>query len=70
MFAVLKKSNGNAYLYKLNYNASGAGTASYISSVNLGSGDNNAGSNYEVDSGGSTYTVSYTHLTLPTKRIV
>ena len=60
MFAVLKKSNGNAYLYKLNYNASGAGTASYISSVNLGSGDNNAGSNYEVDSGGSTYKYIFT----------
>ena len=55
MFAVLKKSNGNAYLYKLNYNNSGAGTTSYISSVNLGSGDNNAASNYEVVSGGTTY---------------
>ncbi len=59
MFAVLKTSGG-AYLYKLNYNASGAGTTSYISSVNLGSGDNNAASNYEVDSGGSTYKYIFT----------
>ena len=55
MFAVLKRSNGTAYMYKLNYNASGAGTTTYLSSVNLGSGDNNAASNYEVDSGGTTY---------------
>ena len=62
MYAILKKDNSNndLYLYKLNYNSSGVGTSTYISSVNLGTGENNAASNYEVESGGTTYKYIFT----------
>ena len=43
MYAILKRTNtSQVYLYKLNYNASGAGTTTRISSINIGTGDNNA----------------------------
>ena len=61
MFAILKRTNtSQIYFYKLNYSASDVGTASHISSVNLGTGDNNAASNYEVESGGTTYKYIFT----------
>ena len=61
MYAILKRTNtSQVYLYKLNYNASGAGTTTRISSINIGTGDNNAASNYEVDSGGTTYKYIFT----------
>ena len=50
MYAILKRTNTNqVYFYKLNYNASGSGTATHISSVtnNLGAGNNNAATYYE-----------------------
>ena len=37
------------YFIKLNYNASGAGWNIYYIFCYLGTGDNNAASNYEVD---------------------
>ena len=61
MYAILKRTNtSQVYLYKLNYNASGAGTTTRISSIDIGTGDNNAASNYEVDSGGTTYKYIFT----------
>ena len=61
MYAILKRTNtSQIYFYKLNYNSSGAGTASHISSVDLGTGDNNAATNYEVESGGTTYKYIFT----------
>ena len=60
MFAILKRTNtSQVYFYKLNYSASDVGT-DHISSVNLGTGDNNAASNYEVESGGTTYKYIFT----------
>ncbi|MGY8783714.1 MAG: hypothetical protein ACKVHA_09975, partial [Fidelibacterota bacterium] len=56
MYAILKRSNTTqTYLYKLLYNASGNGTTSRISSIDIGTGDNNAASNYEVTVGGTEY---------------
>ena len=63
MYAILKRTNTNqVYFYKLNYNASGSGTATHISSVtnNLGTGDNNAATYYEYESGGTTYKYIFT----------
>ena len=61
MYAILKRTNTTqVYFYKLNYNASGAGTTTRISSIDIGTGDNNAASNYEVDSGGTTYKYIFT----------
>ncbi len=61
MFAILKRTNTTqAYLYKLNYNASGNGTTTRISSIDIGTGDNNAASNYEVTTGGTTYKYIFT----------
>ena len=63
MYAILKRTNtSQIYFYKLNYNASSAGTASHISSVtsNLGTGDNNAATYYEYVSGGTTYKYIFT----------
>ncbi len=61
MYAILKRTNeSQVYLYKLNYNASGDGTTTRISSIDIGTGDNNAASNYEVDSGGTTYKYIFT----------
>ena len=61
MYAILKRTNtSQVYLYKLNYNSSGAGTTTRISSIDIGTGDNNAASNYEVDSGGTTYKYIFT----------
>ena len=63
MYAILKRTNTSSiYFYKLNYNASGAGTTTHISSVssNLGTGDNNAATYYEYESGGTTYKYIFT----------
>ena len=61
MYAILKRTNtSQVYLYKLNYNASGAGTTTRISSIDIGTGDNNAASNYEVVSGGTPYKYIFT----------
>ena len=63
MYAILKRTNtSQVYFYKLNYNASGSGTATHISSVtnNLGTGDNNAATYYEYESGGTTYKYIFT----------
>ena len=61
MYAILKRTNtSQVYLYKLNYNASGDGSTTRISSIDIGTGDNNAASNYEVDSGGTTYKYIFT----------
>ena len=57
MYAILKidSSANDLYLYKLNFNASGAGTTEFISSVDLGNGENNAASNYETTVSGTTH---------------
>ena len=63
MYAILKRTNTSSiYFYKLNYNASGAGTTTHISSVSssLGTGDNNAATYYEYESGGTTYKYIFT----------
>ena len=63
MYAILKRTNtSQVYFYKLNYNASGSGTTTHISSVtnNLGTGDNNAATYYETESGGTTYKYIFT----------
>ena len=63
MYAILKRTNtSQVYFYKLNYNGSGAGTTTHISSVtsDLGTGDNNAASYYETTSGGTTYKYIFT----------
>ena len=63
MYAILKRTNtSQVYFYKLNYNASGSGTATHISSVtnDLGTGDNNAATYYETESGGTTYKYIFT----------
>ena len=63
MYAILKRTNtSQVYFYKLNYNASGSGTTTHISSVtsSLGTGDNNAATYYEYESGGTTYKYIFT----------
>ena len=63
MYAILKRTNtSQVYFYKLNYNASGSGTTTHISSVtnDLGTGDNNAATYYETESGGTTYKYIFT----------
>ena len=62
MYAILKKDNSNndLYFYKLDYNSSGVGTANHISSVDLGTGENNAASNYETTVSGTTYKYVFT----------
>ena len=61
MYAILKRTNTTqTYLYKLMYNSGNGGTTTRISTIDIGTGDNNAASNYEVDSGGSTYKYIFT----------
>ena len=61
MYAILKRTNTTqTYLYKLMYNSGNGGTTTRISTIDIGTGDNNAASNYEVDSGGTTYKYIFT----------
>jgi len=63
MYAILKRTNTNTlYFYELEGTGSsgGTGTASYKSGVNIGSGDNNAATNYETTVGGTTYKYIFT----------
>ena len=62
MYAILKidSSANDLYLYKLNYNSSGAGSTEFISTVDLGTGENNAASNYETTDNGTTYKYIFT----------
>ena len=53
MYAVLKQNDSDGYLYKLNYNSSGAGTVSYLGYV--GNSDYNSSTYYERTVSGSTY---------------
>ena len=53
MYAVLKQNDSDGYLYKLNYNSSGAGTVSYLGYV--GNSDYNSSTYYERTVGSTTY---------------
>ena len=53
MYAVLQQTDSDGYLYKLNYNSSGAGTVSYLGYV--GNSDYNSSTYYERSVNGTTY---------------